>query len=91
MKNLMFPLLAFVAIGLGGCAGLPGIEKAQSNFSRRHPEATVRGASEQTTNGFRAQLHFYYLNPGDNREHEDIWYYHHVVEGWIYDGQQTIR
>jgi hypothetical protein len=82
--------IIFALVLLTGCQ-LPRADKAEYMFQDKHPGAVVLGVSEQITNRWDAQIHFYYKNAGDDREHEDIWYYHHPAEGWVADEQKTVR
>lgn len=90
MKITRFCLLAFVIVPLAGCQ-LPSIEKAQSKFCREHPDATVLDVSEEITNRVHAQFHFYYMNPGDSQEHEEVWYYGKTPEAWVRGEPETVK
>ena len=91
MKTTKFCILAFALVGLVGCQ-LPSLEKAQSKFSREHPEATVLGVSEQITNNSRnAQFHFYFVKPGDSTEHEEVWSYGKTPETWVTGNPVTVK
>ncbi len=74
---------------LVGCQ-LPGLEKAERNFSREHPEATVIGSTEQLTNRY-AEFHFYYTTLSDGQQHEDVCYFGHAAEAWGGARKETVR
>jgi hypothetical protein len=82
--------LSILLILLAGCADLPSAQKVERLFARDNGKATVLGVSEQLTNNY-AIFHIYYKVAEEPQEHEAVWNFHRVVEGWVCDNRQMAK